>query len=80
MQRVQNSRQDADKLLGFFADCAAKKWPFGQSPSSAVCEKARSAFSRQRSAKKRDAENQNCNNVLFARSDQHVGKNVSLRA
>ena len=36
--------------LGFFADCAAKKWPFGQSPSSAVCEKARSAFSRQPSA------------------------------
>ena|SRR2546422_4080823 len=32
-----------NKNLGFFADCAAKKWPFGQSVPRAVCEKA--AFS-----------------------------------
>src|SRR5437867_2079363 len=38
------------KNLGFFADCAAKKWPFGQPVPRAVCEKARSAFSRQPSA------------------------------
>jgi len=28
------------KILGFFADCAAKKWPFGQPVPRAVCEKA----------------------------------------
>ena len=29
-------------VLRFVADCAAKKWPFGQSVVSAVCDKARS--------------------------------------
>jgi len=36
------------KILGFFADCAAKKWPFGQPVPRAVCEKA--AVSNQRTA------------------------------
>ena len=35
---------DVRKNLRFFADCAAKKWPFGQPPSSAVCEKAVMSF------------------------------------
>jgi hypothetical protein len=51
----KTSPRNAEKLqiknLGFFADCAAKKWPFGQPVPRAVCEKARSAFSRQRSAR-----------------------------
>src|SRR5438034_1348709 len=38
------SPRNAEKLrrkdLGFFADCAAKKWPFGQPVPPAVCEKA----------------------------------------
>ena len=36
------------KILGFFADCAAKKWPFGQPVPRAVSEKA--AVSNQRTA------------------------------
>src|SRR5439155_1191266 len=38
------------KGLGFFGDCAPKKWPFGQIGPRAVSEKARSAISRQPSA------------------------------
>ena len=38
------------KFLGFFGDCAPKKWPFGQIGPRAVSEKARSAISRQPSA------------------------------
>src|SRR5213593_390731 len=38
------------KNLGFFGDCAPKKWPFGQIGPRAVSEKARSAISCQPSA------------------------------
>jgi hypothetical protein len=44
----QNAKKSRIKILRFFADCAAKKWPFGQSARRAVCEKA--ALSYQRSA------------------------------
>src|SRR5439155_9813854 len=38
------------KILGFFGDCAPKKWPCGQIGPRAISEKARSAISRQPSA------------------------------
>ena len=41
IEQLFKSDEDALKVLRFFADCAAKKWPFGQQ---------RSAFSARRSA------------------------------
>ena len=61
-QAFQEMRREANKIeastpyqfngknLGFFGDCAPKKWPFGQIGPRAVSEKARSAISRQPSA------------------------------
>ena len=50
MQRVQNSRPDADKLLGFFGDCAAEKVALRADLTPAQSSKKRrqlSAVSRQ---------------------------------
>ncbi len=44
---LRNAEKTRIKNLGFFGDCAPKKWPFGQIGPRAVSEKARSAFSRQ---------------------------------
>lgn len=50
MKFVKVPREVNGKILGFFGDCAPKKWPSGQIAPGAVSEKARSAFSSQPSA------------------------------
>ena len=44
-KREQNSRSDRHKRIGFFADCAAKKWRFGQPISRAQSAKKRNQLS-----------------------------------